>query len=65
LLIAGEDIATRCVPAESEHRRMLEQKKRVTDSSSFARSDNFCLNPQAFGIRQASELKQVDVHEIG
>jgi hypothetical protein len=43
---------------------MLKEKERVADPLRFTCRDNFCLNTKAFGIRQAADLEEMDMHEI-
>jgi len=42
---------------------MLKQDEGVTDGAGLARGDYFRLYPQSLGIRNASELKQMHVHD--
>jgi len=50
------------VAAEGENRRMLQQEERVADEILLARRDDALLDGERFGIRNASEMEEIDVH---
>ena len=41
---------------------VLEEQECVADGAGFARGDDLGLDPQAFGVGDAAELKKVEVH---
>ena len=62
-LVGGEDVGAGGVAAEGEDRRVLEEEERVADGAGFARGDDLSLDAQAFGVGDAAELEEVDVHD--
>jgi len=60
--VGGEDIGACCIATKREHRRMFEQEECVADDASLARCDHLGLEAQAFGIGNAAELEEMDVH---
>ena len=60
--IAGEDVRARGVAAERENGRMLHEEQRVADSAGLARGDDLVLKAQTFGVGNAAELEQVEMH---
>jgi len=60
--VAGEDVGAGGVAAEGEDGWMLEEEERVADGSGFARGYDFGLDAQAFGVGDAAELEEMDVH---
>jgi hypothetical protein len=43
---------------------MLKEEERVADPVRLPRRDHFRLDPETFGIRQAADLEEMDMHEI-
>ena len=60
--VGGEDVGAGGVAAEGENGRMLEQKERVADGAGLARGDDLGLDAQAFGVGDAAELEEMDMH---
>ena len=62
-LVSGEDIGTASVTAEGENRGVLHQQESVANRAGFTGFDDFAHDPQAFGVRDAAELEQIeDLH---
>ena len=58
--ICGEDVGARGVATEREDGRVLEKEKCVCDEAGFARGDDFGLEAEAFGVGDATEMKEVE-----
>ncbi len=62
--VTGEDVGAGGIAAEGENGWMLEKDERVPDGTGFACRDEFGLDVQAFGVRGAAELKEMQVHGL-
>src|SRR5206468_11523860 len=62
-LVRSKDVGPRRVASQGEHRRMLEQQKRVANEVRFAGGNDPLLDHQAFGVGNAAEMEQVQVHQ--
>lgn len=51
------------VAAEGEDGRVLEEEECVADKVLLASVDDPLLDGEAFGVRDAAELEEVDVHQ--
>ena len=63
-LIAGEDVGAGRVAAEGDDGRMLQQQQRVADEACLARGNHAGLDGEAFGVRNAAEMEEVDVQML-
>jgi hypothetical protein len=63
-LVGREDIGAAGVAAEGEDRRVFEEEERVADGSRFACGYDLGLDAEAFGVGDAAELEEVDVHRM-
>ena len=61
-IVGREDVGAGGVAAEGEDRRVFEEEERVADGSRFARGYDIGLDAEAFGVGDAAELEEVDVH---
>ena len=61
-LIGCEDVGAGGVATEGEDGRVLEEEQGVTDLLRFASRDYLGLDAEAFGVGDAAELEEEDVH---
>ena len=61
-VVGGEDVGAGGVAAEGEDGRVLEEEERVADFAGLARGDDALLDGEAFGVGDAAELEEMDVH---
>jgi hypothetical protein len=61
--IAGEDVGAGRVAPEGDYGWVFEEDERVADRASLARGDHPGLDGEGFGVGDATELEEVDVHD--
>ena len=64
-LVGCEDVGAGGVAAEREDGRVLEEEESVANLLGHARGHDLRLDAQAFDVRDAAELEEVDVHGTG
>jgi hypothetical protein len=63
-VVGGEDVGARGVATEGENRWVLKEDEGIANAVGFACSDDFGLNAKAFGVGDATELEEMDVHGV-
>jgi hypothetical protein len=61
-VIIGENVRAMGVAPKRQHRRVFQQKQRVTDEVLFARCNNLLLDGKRLSKRNTPESKKIDVH---
>jgi len=61
-LVTDQNVGARCVAAQRNHRRMLQQQKRVADQVLLARRDDALLDTERFSVGHATEREHVKQH---
>ncbi len=60
--VAGDNVRSCGIAAERENRWVLHEEQGVTDGAGLARGDDLVLEAQAFGVGDAAELEQMQMH---
>ena len=61
-VVGGQDVGAGGVAAEGEDGWVFEEEERVADEVGFAGGYDFGLEAEAFGVGDAAELEEVDMH---
>ena len=59
-LVAGNDVPAVGIPAQGEHRRMLDQQQHIADAFLLAQGTDLLLQGQGRRVVQAAEIHQRD-----
>jgi hypothetical protein len=59
-----QNVAGIRVASEGDDRRVLKQKKHISDAPSFTQSNELLLDAHSSGIIEAAEIKEGDHHQI-
>ena len=62
LVVRGEDVGAGGVAAEGEDGWVLKEDEGVADEAGFSGGDNLGLQAETFGVGDAAEMEEVDVH---